>query len=119
MDVEKIYLSMLGELTEPVPGVQNAFAPGQPCAKRKQSIHCPCSLTHHCIRVSKIILRRHFLIEQKNHRTFIIENADIARREVQLAAQLQIFIRALIPPAVFQMEIFHIKQIQIQPCDCI
>ena len=39
MDVEKIYLSMLGELTEPVPGVQNAFAPGQPCAKLYRQIY--------------------------------------------------------------------------------
>ena len=39
MDAEKIYLSMLGELTEPVPGVQNAFAPGQPCAKLYRQIY--------------------------------------------------------------------------------
>ena len=39
MDAEKIYLSMLGELTEPEPGVQNAFAPGQPCAKLYRQIY--------------------------------------------------------------------------------
>ena len=39
MDAEKIYLSMLGALTEPVPGVQNAFAPGQPCAKLYRQIY--------------------------------------------------------------------------------
>ena len=39
MDAERIYLSMLGELTEPVPGVENAFAPGQPCEKLYQQIY--------------------------------------------------------------------------------
>lgn len=39
MDAEKVYLSMLGELTEPEPGVQNAFAPGQPCAKLYRQIY--------------------------------------------------------------------------------
>ena len=39
MDAEKIYLSMLGELTEPEPGVQNAFAPGQPCAELYRQIY--------------------------------------------------------------------------------
>ena len=28
MDAETVYLSLLGELTEPIPGVGNAFAPG-------------------------------------------------------------------------------------------
>ncbi|MBQ2997216.1 MAG: hypothetical protein IJE22_08315 [Oscillibacter sp.] len=39
MDAEKVYLSMLGELTEPMPGVGNAFAPGQPCEKLYQQIY--------------------------------------------------------------------------------
>lgn len=39
MDAEKVYLSMLGELTEPLPGVGNAFAPGQPCEKLYQQIY--------------------------------------------------------------------------------
>lgn len=39
MDAEKIYLSMLGELTEPVPGVGNAFAPGQPCEALYRQIY--------------------------------------------------------------------------------
>ena len=39
MDAEKIYLSMLGELTEPVPGVRNAFAPGQPCERLYRQIY--------------------------------------------------------------------------------
>ena len=39
MDAEKIYLSMLGELTEPVPGVRNAFAPGQPCEKLYRQLY--------------------------------------------------------------------------------
>lgn len=38
MDVEKIYLSMLGELVEPLPGVKNAFAPGQLCDQLYQQI---------------------------------------------------------------------------------
>ena len=32
MNIEEIYLSMLGELITPLPGVKNAFAPGQRCA---------------------------------------------------------------------------------------
>ena len=39
MDAETVYLSMLGELLEPLPGVQNAFAPGQPCEKLYQQIY--------------------------------------------------------------------------------
>ncbi len=39
MDAEKVYLSMLGELTEPLPGVGNAFAPGQPCEKLYRKIY--------------------------------------------------------------------------------
>lgn len=39
MDAEKVYLSMLGELTEPVPGVRNAFAPGQPCERLYRQIY--------------------------------------------------------------------------------
>ena len=39
MDAEKIYLSMLGELTEPVPGVGNAFAPGQHCERLYRQIY--------------------------------------------------------------------------------
>lgn len=39
MDAEKIYLSMLGELTEPLPGVPNAFAPGQPCEKLYRQVY--------------------------------------------------------------------------------
>lgn len=30
---DEIYLSVLGEAIDPVPGVENAFAPGKPCAK--------------------------------------------------------------------------------------
>ncbi len=33
MDVQMIYESMLGELVEPLPGIDNAFADGQPCAQ--------------------------------------------------------------------------------------
>ena len=39
MDAEKVYLSMLGELTEPLPGVPNAFAPGQPCEKLYRQVY--------------------------------------------------------------------------------
>lgn len=38
MDAEKVYLSILGELVEPLPGVENAFAPGQPCEGLYQEI---------------------------------------------------------------------------------
>lgn len=39
MDVEKVYLSMLGELLEPVPGVENAFVPGQLCEVLYQQVY--------------------------------------------------------------------------------
>ena len=39
MNAEKIYLTMLGELTEPLPGVPNAFAPGQPCEKLYRKVY--------------------------------------------------------------------------------
>lgn len=39
MDAEKVYLSMLGELVRPLPGVQNAFGPGKPCEKLYQQIY--------------------------------------------------------------------------------
>lgn len=31
MDMEQVYLSLLGELVHPLPGIPNAFAPGMPC----------------------------------------------------------------------------------------
>lgn len=31
MNAENIYLSLLGELNQPLPDIPNAFAPGQPC----------------------------------------------------------------------------------------
>lgn len=39
MDVEKVYLSMLGELIQPLEGIPNAFAPGTPCEKLYQQIY--------------------------------------------------------------------------------
>lgn len=39
MHAEKVYLSMLGELLEPMSGVKNAFAPGQPCDVLYQQIY--------------------------------------------------------------------------------
>ena len=39
MDEEMVYLSLLGELLQPLPGVQNAFAPGMPCEKLYQQIY--------------------------------------------------------------------------------
>lgn len=45
MDAEKIYLSMLGELVQPLPGVPNAFAPGQLCSRLYAEIYkCKCRL---------------------------------------------------------------------------
>lgn len=45
MDAEKIYLSMLGELVQPLPGVPNAFAPGQLCSRLYTEIYkCKCRL---------------------------------------------------------------------------
>ena len=38
MDAETVYLSLLGELTEPTPGIGNAFAPGQDCEKLYRQI---------------------------------------------------------------------------------
>ena len=39
MDAEKVYLSMTGELISPLPGVPNAFAPGQLCERLYQQIY--------------------------------------------------------------------------------
>ena len=39
MDSELIYLSMMGELVQPIAGVRNAFAPGQPCEELYQQIY--------------------------------------------------------------------------------
>ncbi len=39
MDAEQIYESMLGELLEPVEGIRNAFAPGEPCAQWYEELY--------------------------------------------------------------------------------
>jgi hypothetical protein len=39
VDAEKVYLSMTGELIHPISGIQNAFAPGQPCEKLYHQIY--------------------------------------------------------------------------------
>lgn len=39
MDAEKVYLSMLGELVRPLPGIPNVFGPGMPCEKLYQQIY--------------------------------------------------------------------------------
>ena len=48
MDAETVYLSLLGELTEPMPGIGNAFAPGQDCEKLyRQIFDAKCRLCDH------------------------------------------------------------------------
>lgn len=37
---EYIYESMMGDLVEPCPGVADAFAPGEKCAKLYEEIFC-------------------------------------------------------------------------------
>ena len=39
MDIELVYLSMMGELTHPLEGVPNAFAAGQPCENLYRQIY--------------------------------------------------------------------------------
>ena len=39
MDVDLIYLSMMGELVQPLDGIPNAFATGQPCHMLYQKIY--------------------------------------------------------------------------------
>lgn len=39
MDAERVYLSMLGELIQPLPGVPNAFRSGNPCEMLYQEIY--------------------------------------------------------------------------------
>ena len=39
MNEELIYLSVIGELVEPLPGIPNAFAPGQRCDVLYQQIY--------------------------------------------------------------------------------
>lgn len=45
MDEEQIYFSVLGELVTPVPGVENAFAPGSLCDQLyRQMYEARCSV---------------------------------------------------------------------------
>ena len=39
MDAELVYLSMLGELVQPLEGIPNAFAAGEPCQMLYQQIY--------------------------------------------------------------------------------
>ena len=39
MNEELVYLSVIGELVEPLPGIPNAFAPGQRCDRLYQQIY--------------------------------------------------------------------------------
>ena len=39
MDAELVYLSMLGELVQPLEGISNAFAAGEPCQMLYQQIY--------------------------------------------------------------------------------
>ncbi len=40
--IEKVYLSMTGELVSPIPGVNNAFAEGEECSRLYESTYCAC-----------------------------------------------------------------------------
>ena len=39
MDMDLIYLSMMGELVQPLEGIPNAFAAGEPCQMLYQQIY--------------------------------------------------------------------------------